>query len=108
MSGFSLPEVGLQNHIQHWLRGGFPLSFLAPTEAESQTWRDDFIRMFLSRDLPQWGITAPTTALARLWAMLAHYHGQIWNAADPARSLGLSQNTIRRYLDILTDVFMIR
>lgn len=108
MSGFSLPEVGLQAHFQHWLRGGFPLSFLAQTESESQTWREYFIRTFLSRDLPQWGITAPTTALSRLWSMLAHYHGQTWNAADPARSLDLSQNTIRRYLDILTDVFMIR
>jgi predicted AAA+ superfamily ATPase len=108
MSGFSLQEVGLGAHSQHWLRGGFPLSFLAQTQSESQLWRNQFIRTFLDRDLPQWGVTAPATALFRLWSMLAHYHGQVWNAAEPARSLGLSENTIRRYLDILTDVFMIR
>jgi len=108
MGGFSLQEVGLSAHSQHWLRGGFPLSFLAQTESESQLWRNQFIRTFLDRDLPQWGVTAPATALFRLWSMLAHYHGQVWSAAEPARSLGLSQNTIRRYLDILTDVFMIR
>jgi len=108
MGGFSLQEVGLDTHFQHWLRGGFPLSFLAQTESESQLWRSQFIRTFLDRDLPQWGVTAPATALFRFWSMLAHYHGQVWNAAEPARSLGLSENTIRRYLDILTDVFMIR
>jgi hypothetical protein len=85
-----------------------PLSFLARTEADSLAWRKNFIQTFLERDLPQWSIGAPATALLRFWTMLAHYHGQTWNAADPARSLGVSETTVRRYLDILTGVFMVR
>lgn len=108
MAGFSLEEVGLEAHPRHWLRGGFPLSFLARTEADSLVWRKNFIQTFLERDVPQWGIDAPAAALLRFWTMLAHYHGQRWNAADPARSLGVSEPTVRRYLDILSGVFMVR
>ncbi len=108
MGGFSLAEVGVDATAQHWLRGGFPLSFLSRTQADSLTWRKNFIQTFLERDLPQWGIVAPAPALLRFWTMLAHDHGQVWNAADPARSLGVSEPTVRRYLDILTGVFMIR
>lgn len=108
MSGFSMSEVGDKAQARHWLRGGFPPSFLARTEADSLAWRKNFIQTFLERDLPQWGIGVPAAALLRFWTMLAHYHGQIWNAAEPARSLGLSEPTVRRYLDILSGVFMIR
>ncbi|MGE5892874.1 MAG: ATP-binding protein [bacterium] len=108
MSCFSLSEVGPDARARHWLRGGFPLSFLARTEADSFAWRKSFVQTFLERDLPQWGIRVPAVALLRFWTMLAHYHGQIWNAADPARSLGVSEPAVRRYLDILSGVFMIR
>ena len=108
ISGFSLAEVGVGALGQHWLRGGFPRSFLAATEADSIAWRKNFIQMFLERDLPQWGIRVPAVTLLRFWTMLAHYHGQIWNTAELARSLGVSEPTTRHYLDILEDVFMIR
>jgi len=108
MSGFSMREVGSSSQARHWLRGGFPLSFLARTDTDSLVWRKNFIQMFLERDLPQWGIGTPAAALLRFWSMLAHYHGQTWNAAEPARSLGVSEPTVRRYLDILSGVFMIR
>ena len=108
MSGFSLSEAGIKAQAHHWLRGGFPRSFLARTESDSLAWRKNFIQTFLERDLPQWGIGAPPLSLLRFWTMLAHYHGQRWNAAEPARSLGVSEPTVRRYLDILSGVFMIR
>ncbi|HBE04305.1 MAG: hypothetical protein A2096_05150 [Spirochaetes bacterium GWF1_41_5] len=109
MSGFGLQEIPAKfNMMQHWQRGGFPLSFLAATETDSFIWRKNFILTFLERDLPQWGIGVPAVLLHRFWTMLAHYHGQIWNAAEPARSLGISEPTVRRYLDILSSFFMIR
>ena len=108
MSGFSMSEAGRDAHMRHWLRGGFPPSFLARTNTDSLAWRKNFIQTFLERDLPQWGIGTPATALLRFWTMLAHYHGQMWNAADPARSLCVSEPTVRRYLDILSGVFMVR
>jgi predicted AAA+ superfamily ATPase len=108
MGGFGLAEVGPKKAPSLWLRGGFPLSFLAGSDADSFTWRKNFIQTFLERDLRQQGITVPAVTLHRFWTMLAHSHGQIWNAADPASSLGLNETTIRRYLDILTGVFMVR
>lgn len=108
MSGFSIGEVGASMQARHWIRGGFPLSFLAKTETDSFLWRKNFIQTFLERDIPQLGIGIPAIALLRFWTMLAHYHGQTWNAAEPARSLGVSEPTVRRYLDILSGVFMIR
>lgn len=108
LSGFSLSEVGANAQAQHWLRGGFPLSFLASSDGDSAAWRQAFIQTFLERDLPQLGVgTAPAT-LRRFWTMLAHYHGQIWNAAEIARSLGIGETTTRRYLDLLEGVFMVR
>jgi hypothetical protein len=71
-------------------------------------WREDFVRTFLERDIPQLGITIPSETLRRFWTMVAHYHGQVWNAADFARSLGTSENTARRYLDILAGAYMVR
>lgn len=106
MRGFCLEDIGWKNQMRHWFRGGFPLSFLARTEKDSEIWRKQFIQTFLERDLVQWGINIPALTLLRFWTMLAHYHGQTWNAAEPARSLGVTEPTVRRYLDILSGVFM--
>ena len=108
MSGFGLEELGPEAQARHWLRGGFPLSYLARSDADSVAWRKNFIQTFLERDLPQLGVRIPATTLLRFWTMVAHYHGQLWNAAEPARSLGMGETSVRRYLDLLTDVFMIR
>ncbi|MBI5632807.1 MAG: ATP-binding protein [Nitrospirae bacterium] len=108
LSGFDLREVGAEQTIPLWVRGGFPGSFLAVDEAASMSWREDFIRTFLERDIPQLGITIPAETLRRFWTMIAHYHGQVWNAAQFARSLGTSEITARRYLDILAGAYMVR
>lgn len=108
ISGFSLAEVGVAAQRPHWLRGGFPLSFLAASDADSLAWRKNFIQTFLERDLLQLGVRTPAATILRFWTMLAHYHGQVWNAAEPARSLGVSEPTARRYLDLLEGVFMVR
>jgi len=108
LSGFDLWEVGLENRTRLWLHGGFPSSFLAEDVAASVAWRNDFTRTFLERDIPQLGITIPAETLRRFWTMVAHYHGQVWNAAQFARSLGTSENTARRYLDILAGTYMVR
>ena len=108
IGGFSLNELGAEEEQALWLRGGFPLSYLAPTEAESDAWRKNFIQTLLERDFPQWGVRVPAVALQRFWTMLAHYHGQTWNAAEPARALGVSESTTRRHLDLLTDALMVR
>jgi predicted AAA+ superfamily ATPase len=108
LGGFSLEEVGVQNHMQRWLRGGFPRSYLARTQAESDEWRQGFIRTFLERDLPQLGITIRSTTLRRFWIMLANYHGQIWNASEFARSFGVADTTVRNYLDLMTSALVIR
>jgi predicted AAA+ superfamily ATPase len=108
VSGFSLAEIGTGATVRHWLRGGFPLSFLADNEENSSVWRKNFIQTFLERDLPQWGIQVPPVTLLRFWTMLAHDHGQIWNGAEFGRALGISEVTVRRYLDILEGVFMLR
>ena len=108
LSGFNVRELDSNAESRLWLRGGFPLSYLARNNADSGTWRNNFIQTLLERDLPQWGVRVPAMALRRFWTMLAHYHGQTWNAAEPARALSVSQSTTRRYLDLLTDAFMIR
>ena len=108
IGGLTLADVGLKAHEKHWLRGGFPLSFLAGNEADSLAWRKNFIQTFLERDIPQLGIGTAAITLFRFWTMLAHYHGQVWNAAEPARSLGVNESTVRRYLDLLTALFMVR
>lgn len=108
ISGFNLRELGVTAAPELWLRGGFPLSCLAASDADSVVWRKSFIRTLLERDLPQWGVRVPAIALQRFWTMLAHYHGQTWNAAEPARALGVSESTTRRYLDLLTDALMVR
>src|SRR5574341_1810661 len=108
LTGLSLAEVGSRALSRHWQRGGFPLAFLAKSQEDSLAWRRQFIQTFLERDLPQLGVAIPAPALLRFWTMLAHYHGQIWNAAEPARSLAVSEPTVRRYLDLLTGLFMVR
>ena len=108
MGGFDVSEVTSKRFLALWMRGGFPKSFLAASEKRSFDWRNDFIRTFLERDIPQLGISIPAPALRRFWTMVAHYHGQVWNAAEFARSLGTSEPTARRYLDILTGAFVVR
>ena len=108
MSGFTLEEVGVQAQNILWRRGGFPLSFLAPSEDASLEWRRDFVRTFLERDIPQFGFSIPSTSLFRFWSLLAHYHGQVWNAAEAARTLNVSESTARRYVDLLQDLLMVR
>jgi len=108
LSGFNLREVGAEQLSRLWSRGGFPRSFLAADDAGSMTWREEFIRTFLERDISQLGITIPAETIRRFWTMIAHDHGQNWNSAQFARSLGTSENTARRYLDILSGAYMVR
>jgi len=108
ISGFTVQELGADAIDRLWVRGGLPRSCRAGSDEDSAAWRADYIRTLLEQDLPTWGARVPASALRRFWTMLAHYHGQVWNAADPARALGVSEPTVRRHLDLLTDAFMIR
>lgn len=108
MGGFTLREAGAEAASALWLRGGFPRAFLARDEPTSLAWRASFIQTLLERDLPQWGVRTSAIALRRFWTMVAHYHGQTWKATDPARALDVSEQTTRRYLDLLTDSYMVR
>ena len=108
LAGFMVDEVGGDRLQDLWLRGRFPRSFLAASDAESSEWRRDFVATFLERDLPQLTSTLPPATLRRFWTMLAHVHGQNWNASDFARSFGVSDITVRRYLDQLTSTFMVQ
>ena len=108
LSGFSLDEVGTRSLDHLWLRGGFPPAFLARSAEDSFAWRRELVRTFLERDLPQLGVGVPAEALLRFWKMLAHYHGGVWNAAEFARSLGVSEPTARRYLDLLSGIYVAR
>src|SRR5271154_5696675 len=108
LEGFRLSDLGAAAQGRHWLRGGFPLAYTPRTETASMTWRRQFLQTFLERDLPQLGITIPALALRRFWNMVAHYHAQIWNAAELARALSVNEATVRRYLDLMADVFMLR
>ncbi len=108
LPGLALGEVGPANSERLWLRGGFPRSYLAPSEAASIEWRQQFITTFLERDLPQLGLNINAVALRRFWTMLAHYHGQTWNASEFARSFGVADTTVRRYLDALTSALVVR
>lgn len=108
LGGFSLDEVGIKNHQRLWLRGGFPRSYLASSDAFSEEWRRGFIRTFLERDLPQLGITIRSNTIHRFWNMLSHYHGQIWNASEFGRSFGVADTTVRNYLDLLSSALVVR
>jgi hypothetical protein len=108
LTGFSLTEVGVATMDRLWERGGFPRSFLAARRQDSLDWREQFVRTFLERDIPQLGLRLPAPMLRRFWSMVAHYHGQIWNAAEIAGSLGLSNPTVGGYRDTLVSTFMLR
>jgi hypothetical protein len=108
IGGFTLAELGADAADRLWRRGGFPRSYLARSERDSIAWRKQFIQTLLERDLAQWGVRVPAVALLRFWTMVAHYHGQVWNAVEPARALGVSPSTTRRYLDLLTDALVLR
>ena len=103
-----LADVGIDAMEQLWLRGGFPRSFLGNSDATSAEWRQAFVNTFLTRDLPQLGIHIPSPTMRRFWTMLAHYHGQTWNGSEIARAFGISDKTVRRYLDLLTQAFVVR
>ena len=108
LGGFTLDEAGGEALQRLWVRGGFPASFLAPSAADSHAWRQDFIRTFLERDLPQLGVRVPAATLQRFWTMLAHYHGQTWNGSELARAFGVGHTTVRRYLDTLSAALVVR
>jgi len=108
LEGFRLADLGASAQGRHWLRGGFPRAYTPRLEANSLSWRRQFLQTFIERDLPQLGIRIPAVAVRRFWNMLAHYHGQTWNAAELARALAVNESTVRHYLDLLTGVFMVR
>lgn len=108
LAPFDISETGAGDSRKLWLRGGFPRSYLAASDDDSLAWREGFIRTFLERDIPQLGISIPAPAMRRFWTMLAHQHGQIWNASELGRSLSLNDKTVRRYLDILSSTYMVR
>ena len=108
LSGFDLSEVGPADADRLWVRGGFPRSFAARSGTSSFRWRDDFVHTFLARDLAALGISIPGATMERFWTMLAHYHGQVWNGSELARAFGVSHHVVRRYLEALESVFMVR
>lgn len=108
LDGFRLGDVGVENWRDLWLRGGLPPAYTAATQPHSYLWREQYVATFLERDIPQLGISIPSATLRRFWSMLCHYHGQILNHSELARSFGVSDMTVRRYLDILEGTFMIR
>ncbi len=108
LDGLSLREVGFSKQQRLWLRGGFPRSYLAASNGASWDWREHFIDTFLERDLPQLGVRVGASTMRRFFTMLAHYHGQVWNAAQFARNFGVSNASVRHYLDILTSALVVR
>lgn len=108
LAGFDISEIGSANWQTLWIRGGFPRSYLAQNEQDSFAWREGFIRTFLQRDIPQLGITISASDMRKFWTMLSHFHGQVWNASRIAASMGVSDKTVRSYLDILTETYMVR
>ncbi|MBE7420342.1 MAG: ATP-binding protein [Ideonella sp.] len=108
LPGLSLREVGGERADRLWVRGGFPLSFLARSDAASLEWRREFTRTFVERDLPMLGINVAADTMRRFWSMVAHHHGQIWNASEMGRSFGVADTTVRSHLDKLTDALVVR
>ena len=104
----AVDETGVREWRRLWLRGGFPRSYLSEDETTSALWREDFIRSHLERDIPALGISIPAETLRRFWVMVSHYHGQTLNLSELGRSFGVSDHTVRRYLEILRGTFMIR
>lgn len=108
LGGLRLDDVGAGRWRDLWMRGGLPPAFTAEDDEASQLWREQYITTFLERDIPQLGITIPSATLRRFWSMVAHYHGQVLNQSELARAFGMSDMTVRRYLDILEGTFMVR
>ena len=108
VSGFDLSEVGIARQEDLWLRGSYPRAFLADSVADSVAWRQQAVARFVEQDLRQLGVEVAPPAMMRFWKMLAHFHGQVWNSAPVAQAMGVSQPTVRRYLDVLTHTFMVR
>lgn len=108
LPGFGIEEVEATLDNQLWLRGGYPRSFLAETVEQSYRWREQFMQTFLERDIGVFGAKVAPVKLWRFWQMIAHYHGQTCNHSEIGRSLGISHNTVKSYLDLLTDTFMVR
>ena len=108
LPGLDLSETGADRLDALWLRGGFPRSLLAAGESSSLRWRREFIRTYLERDIPALGLRLAPATLRRFWSMLAHYHGQTWNGSELARAFGVTERTVRHYLDILAATFMVR
>ena len=108
LGGFRLGDVGSEHWRTLWMRGGLPRSFTARTDTLSSQWLDQYIATFLERDIPQLGINIPSATMRRFWTMLCHYHGQVMNYAEFARSFGIADTTVRRYLDLLEGTFMVR
>jgi uncharacterized protein len=108
LHGFDLGEVGAKQWRRLWWRGGYPPAFLAADHAAARDWLEALVRTLVEREAPQLGITIPAATLRRFWSMVAHFHGQTWNAAEFARSLGTAESTARRYLDILSSMFLVR
>ena len=108
LGGFELADIGAAHMDRLWFRGGLPESFLASDDEASNRWRDDYITTFVQRDLAALGFGMPAATMRRFWSMLAHYHGQTWNGAELARSIDVSESTVRRYVDALTDALMVR
>ncbi len=108
MGGFSIAEVGVGHVSRLWQRGGYPRAFLSASDADSVVWRQNYIRTFFETDLRQLGVQIAPAAISRAFAMLAHHHGQVFNASELARSLGIAQTTARHYLDVLTDALVVR
>lgn len=108
LHGFELNETGAASAQTLWVRGGFPRSFLAASDADSVAWREGFVRTFLERDLPQFGVRTSAQVMRRFWTMLAHSHGQLWNSSELGRALGLTDKTVKSYLDDLTQTYMVR
>lgn len=108
LGGLNLQEVGFQELNRLWLRGGFPPAWLAREDGEAALWTESFVRSFFERDLPELGVKVATTAMRRFWTMLAHWQGQSWNSSVFARSFGVADTTVRKYLDILTGALVVR
>ena len=108
LNGLGPDEIEEGRLNRRWLRGGFPSAYLARSHRDCFEWLESFCRTFMERDLAQLGVRTPGATLRRFWAMLAHRHGQTWNSSEFARSFGVADTTVRRYLDILTDTLVVR
>ena len=108
LGGFSMNDVGTDNMARLWIRGAMPRSYLAESERASTLWRDNYVTTYLERDVPQLGIQVPARTLRRFWMMLAHYHGRILNFSEIGRAFGISDMTVRKYIEILEGTYMVR